>query len=58
MMSRLTLMLVLFAMAVGAARAGTPFTPDAFAAAQATGKPVLVEVHADWCPVCTRLEGL
>jgi len=37
-----------------AARAeiGTPFTPEAFAAATATGKPVLVDVTASWCPVC------
>lgn len=24
----------------------------AFAAAQAEGKPILIEVHAPWCPVC------
>jgi len=34
-------------------RAGTPFDPQAFAAAQATGKPVLVEVVADWCSTCS-----
>lgn len=28
------------------------FDPKAFAAAQAAGKPILVEVHAPWCPVC------
>ena len=28
------------------------FTPAAFKAAQAAGKPILVEVHAPWCPVC------
>jgi hypothetical protein len=28
--------------------AATPFDPQAFAAAQATGKPVLVEVFTDW----------
>jgi len=32
--------------------AGTPFTTDAFEAALKSGKPILVEVHADWCPVC------
>jgi thioredoxin 1 len=24
----------------------------AFAAAQAAGKPILVEIHASWCPTC------
>lgn len=28
------------------------FDQKAFAAAQAAGKPILVEVHAPWCPVC------
>jgi len=30
------------------------FEPAAFAAAQAAGKPILVEVHADWCPTCVK----
>ena len=36
------------------AGAGTerPFDAQAFAAAQDAGKPVLVEIHADWCPTC------
>lgn len=29
-----------------------PFDRAAFAAAQAAGKPILVEVKAWWCPVC------
>src|SRR5438874_494276 len=29
-----------------------PFDAQAFEAAQATGKPILVEVHASWCPIC------
>lgn len=28
------------------------FTADEFAAAQAAGKPILVDVFAAWCPVC------
>jgi len=33
--------------------AGTvPYTPEAFAAAQKAGKPILVEVSAPWCPIC------
>ncbi|MBI3434613.1 MAG: thioredoxin family protein [Proteobacteria bacterium] len=40
------------------------FDAAAFAAAQAAGKPILIEVHAPWCSVCkaqepilTRLRG-
>jgi thioredoxin 1 len=29
-----------------------PFDAQAFEAAQAAGKPILVEVHAPWCPIC------
>jgi thioredoxin len=35
-------------------QAGTPFDPQALDAAQATGKPVLVEVFADWCSTCAQ----
>lgn len=28
------------------------FTSDAFAAAQKAGKPILVTIHASWCPTC------
>jgi thioredoxin-like negative regulator of GroEL len=28
------------------------FTAQAFKAAQDAGKPILVEIHADWCPTC------
>jgi thioredoxin-like negative regulator of GroEL len=36
------------------ASAGTavPFSAEAFKAAQASGSPILVEIHADWCPTC------
>jgi thiol-disulfide isomerase/thioredoxin len=34
-----------------AARAGEP---QAFAVAQAAEKPILVEVHASWCPTCAK----
>jgi thioredoxin-like negative regulator of GroEL len=30
------------------------FTQPAFAAAQAAGKPILVDVWASWCPVCAK----
>ena len=29
-----------------------PFTAAALQAAQRAGQPVLVDVHADWCPTC------
>jgi len=47
--------LVAAALAVGtahAAPAAMPFTQAAFEAAQKSGKPILVEIHADWCPTC------
>jgi thiol-disulfide isomerase/thioredoxin len=30
----------------------TPFTDAAFQAAQAAGRPILIEVTAPWCPTC------
>ncbi len=41
---------------VSAARAATEvkFDSAAFAAAQAAGKPILVAVHASWCPICAK----
>lgn len=29
-----------------------PFTASAFEAAQAAGRPILIEVSAPWCPTC------
>jgi thiol-disulfide isomerase/thioredoxin len=29
-----------------------PFDAKAFEAAQSAGKPILLEVHAPWCPTC------
>ena len=34
------------------ANSAVPFSPEAFKAAQAAGGPILVEIHADWCPTC------
>lgn len=28
------------------------FEASAFTAAQAQGRPILIDVHADWCPTC------
>jgi len=35
-----------------AANTAVPFTAEAFKAAQASGSPILIEIHADWCPTC------
>ena len=42
------------ALAAPAAHAGPvrPYSAAALAAAQRAGQPVLVDVHADWCPTC------
>ena len=34
------------------------YTPKAFDAAQAAGKPILVEVHAPWCPTCKAQQSV
>src|SRR5271169_1765970 len=34
------------------ASSAVPFSAEAFKAAQASGSPILVEIHADWCPTC------
>ena len=35
-----------------AAPTWTPYTQAGFAKAQAAGKAIVVDVHADWCPTC------
>ena len=42
----------------GAANAASfeKFDKAAFAAAQQQGKPILVDVHATWCPTCKKQE--
>lgn len=34
------------------------YTPKAFDAAQAAGAPILVEVHAPWCPTCKAQQAV
>ena len=34
------------------ANSAVPFSAEAFKAAQTSGSPILVEIHADWCPTC------
>lgn len=45
---------MLFAAAPAIAGEVQPFTLAAFHAAQAAGRPVLVDAHAGWCPICQR----
>lgn len=47
-----------FLFATAAAAAGVPFEQTGFEAAQAAGKPILVEVHAEWCPTCRAQEPI
>ena len=35
-----------------AANSPVPYSAEAFKAAQASGSPILIEIHADWCPTC------
>lgn len=57
-MTRLRSMLTLLALAslafASAAYAAdfVPYTPEALAAAQKAGKPILIEISAPWCPIC------
>ena len=37
---------------VAVAAGAQPFDANSFKAAQAAGKPIVVEIHADWCPEC------
>ncbi len=38
--------------------AGRSYDRAGFDAAQAAGKPILVQVHADWCPTCRAQEPI
>ncbi len=42
--------------APASAAAIQPFSLAAFKAAQAEGRPILVDAHAGWCPIC-HLQG-
>ncbi len=52
LLSALALFAVLSVLPVARAMDKVPFDQKAFDAAQAAGKPILVEVTAPWCPVC------
>lgn len=36
----------------------TPFTTQAFQDAQKADKPILVEIHASWCPTCKAQKAI
>lgn len=55
MLSRRALILTAAVLAAALPRPGSaaePFDAAAFEAAQAAGRPILVEVSAPWCPIC------
>jgi len=45
-----------FSLGASIALAGSPqpFDDKSFAAAQAASSPILVQIHADWCPICAK----
>ena len=48
----LALGLLFVAIAPALALESKPYDAESFKAAQSAGKPVLVHVHAPWCPTC------
>ena len=42
--------------AFAAAMTAPAYEPAAFKAAQDSGKPILIEIHAVWCPTCKAPE--
>lgn len=50
--------LVVSAQQVALASDHMPYTEQAFAASQHEGKPILVDIAADWCPTCARQEPI
>jgi thiol-disulfide isomerase/thioredoxin len=52
LLGALALSAVLSSAAIASAMEKRPFEQKAFEAAQAAGKPILVEVTASWCPTC------
>jgi thioredoxin 1 len=59
MTTRRIVLAALLCLAVPAAAAEkAPFSVDAFAAAQAAGASILVDVTAPWCPTCRAQQGV
>ena len=46
------------ALAQKSGTASVIFTPEVFEAAQAAGKPIMIEITAPWCPVCKVQGGI
>lgn len=49
---------VAFAAIVPAFADVTPFTAQAFEDAQNANKPILIEIHASWCPTCKEQKAI
>jgi thiol-disulfide isomerase/thioredoxin len=45
-------------LASGQALARQPYDAKAFEQAQAAGKPILIHIHATWCPTCKKQEPI
>lgn len=59
MLKLLKSLLLVSLLASGAAlAAGQPYDQARFDALQKAGKPILVMVHADWCPTCRAQEPI
>lgn len=58
MMTKFAIALILVALTIAPASAADlrkePFSPERFAALQAAGELVLVDIFATWCPVCAE----
>lgn len=50
--SFLLLVSLILAVPAAATTGWTQYSPAEFARAQAAGKTIVVDVHADWCPTC------
>lgn len=57
-LSAAALVVSLAVSALAAAGDIRPFTAGGFAALQSAGRPVLVDVHADWCPTCAQQQPI
>jgi thioredoxin 1 len=49
---------IILGMIVPALADVTPFTAQAFESAQKDNKPILVEIHASWCPTCKAQKAI
>jgi len=52
MLKRFLLLFVTLLFSAQLLAAGKPFDQATFNLAQKDGKPILIAVHADWCPTC------